>query len=425
MLSKLLEQIREYSLVQQGDHIICAVSGGADSMALLWAFVLLKDKLNIRVSAAHFNHKLRGAESDRDEAFVKNFCAFHDIPLYVGNKEVVSGKKGLEAAAREARYSFFDSLDGKIATAHTADDNAETLLINLIRGTGLRGLGGIQPCRGKIIRPLLRVTRSEIDAFLNENYIDHIEDSSNASDVFLRNRIRHWILPLLEKENPRFSENTTQMAMRLLQDEEYLSTQGQILDCSDVTALRNAPVSIRRRAISRFLIDCGVREPESRHIRQVERLIYSDNPSATACLPNGIVVCRQYLTLGILRLSESEWEIPLPVGTSIDFPDLNLRVTCKVSAEILLHKDCFSVESKGNIVLRSRKQGDSLKLAGGTKSLKKLMIDKKIPASLRGQIPVVADDDGILGVYQIGANLDRIAEKTPNYQISFEQLKIK
>lgn len=425
MLTKLLEQIREYSLVQQGDHIICAVSGGADSMALLWAFVLLKDKLNIRVSAAHFNHKLRGAESDRDEAFVKNFCAFHDIPLYVGNKEVVSGKKGLEAAAREARYSFFDSLDGKIATAHTADDNAETLLINLIRGTGLRGLGGIQPCRGKIIRPLLRVTRSEIDAFLCENYIDHIEDSSNSSDDFLRNRIRHRILPLLEKENPRFSENTTQMAMRLLQDEEYLSFQGQILDCSDVTALRNAPVSLRRRAISRFLIDCGVREPESRHIRQVERLIYSDNPSAAACLPAGIVVCRQYLTLGVLQSDKSEWEIPLPAGTSIDFPDLNLRVTCRVSTEILLHKDCFSVESKGNIVLRSRKQGDSLRLAGGTKSLKKFMIDKKIPASLRGQIPVVADDDGILGVYQIGANLDRIAEKTPNYQISFEQLKIK
>ena len=166
MLSKLRTFSRQQNLITPGDSIVCAVSGGADSMALLWALYLLKDEWDLNLSAAHFNHRLRGAESDRDEAFVRDFCAGYGIPLYVGSGEIVPGKKGLEAAARDARYAFLRTLPGKVATAHTADDNAETILMHLVRGTGLKGLGGISPTSGNVIRPMLNVTRADVEGFL-------------------------------------------------------------------------------------------------------------------------------------------------------------------------------------------------------------------------------------------------------------------
>ena len=166
MLNKLSAFIRRYEMVSPGDTVICAVSGGADSMALLWAMYLLKDKLKIHLSAAHFNHHLRGGESDRDEAFVADFCKGYGIDFVAGSGKVVPGEKGLEAAAREARYAFLRSLPGKIATAHTASDNAETVLLHMVRGTGLKGLGGVMPINGNVIRPMLSVTREEVLAFL-------------------------------------------------------------------------------------------------------------------------------------------------------------------------------------------------------------------------------------------------------------------
>ncbi len=149
MRNKLLRMIRQYDMMAPGDTVICAVSGGADSVALLFAMYLLRDKLDIRLEAAHFNHHLRGEESDGDEAFVREFCGRYDIPLHVGSAEVHPGKKGLEAAARDARYAFLRSLNGKIATAHTADDNAETVIMRMIRGTGPERAGRHRPGQRK------------------------------------------------------------------------------------------------------------------------------------------------------------------------------------------------------------------------------------------------------------------------------------
>ena len=195
MLNKLLFFSRQYDLIQPGDTVICAVSGGADSVALLFSLYLLKEKLGITLEAAHYNHQLRGAESDRDEAFVADLCHRYDVPLHVGTARVIPGKKGLEAAARDARYGYFRTLKGKIATAHTADDNAETVLMHLVRGTGLKGLGGIAPVNGSVIRPMLSVTRQEVEDFLEEWCLSYITDSSNDTDAFLRNRIRHCVMP--------------------------------------------------------------------------------------------------------------------------------------------------------------------------------------------------------------------------------------
>ena len=419
MLNKLTAFVRQQDMIRPGDTVICAVSGGADSVALLFALYLLKEKLAIRLEAAHFNHHLRGEESLRDAAFVRDFCSRYEIPLHLGEGEIRPGKKGLEAAAREARYAFLNGLDGKIATAHTADDNAETLLLHLIRGTGLKGLGGITPVSGKIIRPMLTVTREDVEAFLNEYYVNHIEDSSNASDVFLRNRIRHHVMPLLKNENPRLAENLSAMALRLREDEAFLSAAANYEILPTVETLKTMPRAQRSRVLERFLKDSGVTEPEETHIALAEALVFSQRPSARASFPGGVTVSRNYDRLEAVRPASSLEPRVLEEGC--DLPELNLRVSCTPAQEIVNTEDTFTVKTEGTVVIRSRKSGDSIRLPGGTKSLKKLFIDRKIPAALRPQIPVVADDCGVLGVYGIGVNLDRIAGELPAVAIRFEK----
>ena len=402
MLSKLRAFSKEHKLISKGDTVVCAVSGGADSMALLWALYLLQEEWELNLSAAHFNHHLRGEESDRDEAFVRDFCAGYGIPLHVGSAFVTAGEKGLEAAARDARYAFFRTLSGKIATAHTADDNAETVLMHLIRGTGLKGLGGITPIRDNLIRPMLNVTREDVEQFLVEYAVDHIHDSSNSTDEFLRNRLRHHVMPLLKQENPRLSQNLSAMALRLREDEDALRQLAQ-LDRPDVNRLRAMAPAVRTRALEDFLKRSGVREPEAVHIRLLESLVFSENPSARGNFPNGIVITRNYDLLEVL-----------PESTPA-----TLSFQCCPAAEIVNTPDIFTVTPVGQPYLRSRQTGDAIRLSGGTKSLKKLFIDRKIPAAQRDQIPVLCDDAGIIGIPGIAVNLDRVAQELPATRIEF------
>ena len=421
MQNKLLSMIRQYDMLSPGDSVICAVSGGADSVALLFALYLLKDRLGIRLEAAHFNHRLRGQESDEDEAFVRGLCSQYDIPLHVGTGEVKAGKKGLEAAARDARYGFLLSLDGKIATAHTADDNAETVLMRLIRGTGLKGLGAIAPVSGRVIRPMLLTNRQEVEDFLAVWGLPHREDSSNASDAFLRNRLRHDVMPLLKAENPRLAENLSRMALRLRQDEDFLRQQADWDSLPGVEALRAMPEAIRSRCIEAFLKQNGVPEPEDSHISAVEDILYSDRPSARVNLPGGVTVTRQYDRL------EAENGEPVPEPAVVPCPGEVLygdyRVTCAPAGEIINTTDTFTVCPVGQVILRPRKSGDLIRLKGGTKSLKKLFIDRKIPAARREQIPVVCDKQGVLGVYSIGVHVDRAAGEKPGVTIHFEKYR--
>lgn len=404
MLSKLRAFVREQGLISPGDKIVCAVSGGADSIALLWAMYLLKEEWQLELSAVHFNHQLRGDASDGDEQFVREFCAGYGIPLHVGTARVEPGEKGLEAAARDARYAFFSALPGKIATAHTADDNAETVLMHLLRGTGLKGLGGITPSRGNLIRPMLSVTRDDVESFLSEYALPHREDASNHTNLFLRNRLRHHVLPLLREENPKLAENLSAMALRLRQDEDALSAIASE-KCISVAALRQEPAAIRVRVLERFLKESGVQEPEAQHIRLAEALIFSDNPSARGNFPGGITISRNYDTLEVLTA-------PL---------EGDLQIICSPAAEIVNTAEVFTVRTVGTVCIRSRRSGDTIRLSGGTRTLKKLFIDRKIPASRRDLIPVVCDDGGIIGVYGIGVNLDRAATVLPATQIRFQK----
>ncbi len=403
MLNKLKAFMGQY----RGQRIVCAVSGGADSMALLWGLYLLKDKLDLDLAAAHFNHRLRGAESDRDEAFVRDFCAGYDIPFVSGSGQVVAGEKGLEAAAREARYAFLKSLPGRIATAHTADDNAETILMHLVRGTGLKGLGGIAPVNGNLIRPMLQITRAEVLAFLEEYSIPYVEDSSNRGDDFLRNRLRHHVMPLLKQENPSLSQNLTAMALRLRQDEQALTAAAEKSYTGDVNQLRTMEPAIRSRVLSQMLLQAGVKEPESEHISAMEKLVFSQNPSARAAFPGGVAIARSYDTIKVAKeqTTLTEQEITCPGVYEIS----GIRLTLLPNESVERTKDSFAFTPKGKMVVRGRKTGDTIRLLGGTKSLKKLFIDEKIPATRRDMIPVLADDDGVIAVIGIGGNLDRLS----------------
>ena len=418
MLNKLLSFVRRYDMIAPGDRVVCAVSGGADSIALLWAMYCLKDKLQIDLAAAHFNHGLRGSESDRDEQFVRDFCRQYEIPFFSQKSNVVAGAKGLEAAAREARYGYLRTLPGKIATAHTANDNAETVLMHLVRGTGLKGLGAIAPVKGQIIRPMLSVTRAEVLAFLEEYHIGYVNDSSNETDQFLRNRLRHRVMPLLEQENPRLAEDLSAMALSLREDEQELDMQTQSV--SDVEQLRKMSSSRRRRCLMAFLHRCNVPEPEREHIALLESLVFSQNPSARADLPGGVTVARNYGKLEVLPDNSTIGQTELLCPGVTEVPQLGIRVICQEADDFNQDKDCFTVQTQGQLVLRSRQQGDAIRLSGGRKSLKKLFIDRKAPASLRNQIPVIADEKGILGVYGFGPNLDRTAKEKPAIQIRFE-----
>ena len=418
MLNKLQAFIRRYDLVQPGDHVICAVSGGADSMALLWTMYLLKEKLQISLSAAHFNHGLRQQESDRDEEFVREFCRRYEISLFCAKEQVVAGKKGLEAAARDARYAFLNTLPGKIATAHTANDNAETVLMHLVRGTGLKGLGGIAPVCGKLIRPMLNVTRQDVLALLEEYHVRFVQDSSNDTDLFLRNRLRHHVMPLLEKENPALAENVSAMALGLREDEAALSQKSE----ESVERLRVMEPALRSRALAAFLQKSGVKEPEREHVALAESLVFSEKPSAKASFPGGVTVTRNYGRLEADTGTIAWKPVELTCPGEAEISELNLRVFCMPAQERVNQQRRFAVVPSGQIVIRPRQTGDEMRLSGGSKALKKLFIDRKIPANRRLEIPVIADDAGVLGVCGFGANLDRISQVELGVEISFKNI---
>lgn len=416
MLNKLRAFLKEQALLSPGDKVIAAVSGGADSVAMLFALYLLRDELGIILEAAHFNHHLRGAESDRDEAFVTDFCGRYCIPLHLGSGRIVSGKKGLEAAARDARYAFLRSLPGKVATAHTADDNAETVLMRLIRGTGLKGLGAIAPVSGNVIRPMLTVTRDDVEAFLEEYALPHVEDSSNAEDDFLRNRIRHGILPLMRAENPRIGENLSAMALLLRQDEACLQAMIPEEQMPDVSRLKAMEPTLRRRTLERFLKAQGVREPEQIHILQAEQLLYHWSPSASMQFPGGVTIGRQYDRLVRLECAPELPETRLSVPGEICIG--GKRFVSEYAIDLEERPDSVLVCPVGVLIVRSRRSGDTMRLPGGTRSLKKMYIDRKIPASQRAAVPVLADDRGVLAVFGIGTDIRFHPDSLPAVRVT-------
>ena len=431
MRDKVLRWCRENALLAPGQTVVCAVSGGADSVAMLHILCSLQSELCITVSAAHFNHRLRGAESDRDEAFVRRLCAEWAVPLAVASGDVAARAQAtgesIEEAARNLRYAFFASLGQTVATAHTADDNLETMLLNFLRGTGLTGLGGIPPKRDFLVRPILCCTRQEVLDYLDAHQLPHVEDSTNAADNCVRNRLRHSVLPLLKAENPALAATALRSAQLLRQDDSFLDelAEAALLAASAGTltwrcdALRAEPGTVRTRAVRAMLQTIHIPKLSHTHIEAVDRLLFTGDPSARVSLPGGWEARREYGLLRLTRENRAATFAPVPLvpGTTARIPELGLKIRCEFTKNFAKNHPgaftfacrCDMIRAINGLVVRPRLPGDALRRPGGTKTLKKWFIDRKVPAAQRGLVPVFADDSGVLAVHGLGQNLDRIA----------------
>lgn len=433
MRRKVLAWCREQALFPDGGRVVCAVSGGADSTAMLHCLLSLRAELGIEVSAAHYNHHLRGAESDRDEAFVRTLCDTLGVPLTVSGGDVRARAEqtgeSIEEAARKLRYAFLETLGGTVATAHSADDNLETVLLELVRGTALRGLCGIPPKRGAVVRPLLCVTRGEIEAYLLENGLSHVEDSTNAAPDARRNRIRQDVVPLLRRENPSLSATVLRASLLLRKDEAYLeqAAEAALADAErpggwSCEALLKQPEVIRSRAVRSLLRRIRAPKLTSAHIEAVCALLASPDPSAECMLPGGWTARRRYALLTLCRgQTQTKWEpVRLNVPGVTELPVLGLRVVCHYEAarentqsskkHSTFACKCDRIELGQTLWARPRAAGDRMRLSGGHRSLKRILIDRKIPAEERDRLPVIADKAGVLAVWGVGVDLDRAAE---------------
>jgi len=404
-------------LLPKDGLLLAAVSGGRDSMYLLHRLLELFPD---RVACAHFDHRLRGEESDRDREFVGNHCAALGIPCRLGSGDVAAfaAKNGLgiEEAAREMRYAFLQSaaeeLGAKcILTAHTAEDNAETILLNLARGTGLRGLCGIPPVRGNILRPMLEITRREIDLYIREKSIPYVEDSTNAEDIYARNRLRRSALPALESVNGAYAENIARAARFLREDEAFLSGLAEdylrATPTPTVSGLLALPAPVRARVLRRFLGG----ELSAVHLEAVEALLRG-KPVGEVSLPGHILRRERDTLLPDPEASSAFSEFVLAPGEQFSLPNGTWHFKCEFTENngknrCDIHNLFFNYESIcGKITVRPRREGDIFHPAGRgcAKTLKKLFSEAKIPVLQRAQIPVICDGQGVIGVFGFGVD---------------------
>lgn len=422
---------REHALLPHGGHVLCAVSGGADSVCLLHWLNGLRDEYGFALTAAHYNHQLRGAQARRDEEFVRSFVqkCCPEVELIVGCGDVAAqaaqNGAGIEETAREMRYAFLREAAQQvgadvIATAHNAEDNAETLLLHLMRGSGLRGLTGIRPRRDDLVRPFLTTRRRDIEAYLHVYGLPHVEDSSNADERFARNRVRRQLLPLLEDMQPQFVAHMGKTARWLAQDEEYLTQQAaQALDkmeetsgglCvpSAVIARQPDPLAVRmvRLLLDKLNADGGKCTAE--HLLAVVALCRSDDPSGRVSLPGGRLARRVYDRLELIREEQPKlWvERVLPLSGELTLPWGTLTVRREIYGgyeqnPCSFYLSCAKVER--GLTVRPRRTGDILtRPARMGRMLKKLLIDEKIPRHVRDTIPVLDCGGRVAAVAGLG-----------------------
>lgn len=422
MLDKIRTLIHQYNMLEKGDIAVCGLSGGADSVSLLLVLSELSQELGISVEALHVNHCLRGEESDRDQSFCQDLCTRLCIPFTAVSCDVKSYAKehslSCEEAARAMRYAEFArySAGKKLAAAHNADDNLETVILNLVRGSALKGIAGIPPVRDNIIRPLLTVSRQEIEDFLAERGQSYVTDSTNLSDDFTRNKIRHRIIPVMKELNPSVistsarSINALRKENRLLED----MTDEALDHCFSGTALSGLseyPEVIRQRCIARLLSEnsipySGQRLEEADHIllKGGKINVSGDN----YLVSDGKTIDLKRICVQTVPELSSE----LKIGDNSIFPGIILRceiINCDKEKKIApVHKNLtFYVldydKISGGAILRNRRFGDKIQLQGrGFNSSIKKLINETVPVSMRQNLHFIEDQEGTVFAERIG-----------------------
>lgn len=441
----------------EGTPILVAYSGGADSTALLYMLSLYGAAHSAPIYAAHVNHGIRGEEADRDEEFCRRFADSLGITLFVKRADVPAIAKesgeSIETAARRVRYEFFDGLmrDNSIpllATAHNANDNLETMLFNLVRGSGPAGICGIPPSRlceyGSVIRPILYMTRSEILSFCEKNGLEFVTDSTNTDTDYTRNKLRAEVIPRLTEINPAAAEHAASLSRALRADELCLTSmadwflgdmrRGYSIECEKLSGSPEAIVS--RALISLFREISDGEYLESSHVRALRELAKRAIPHSSLSLPAGIEAVIEDGMLTFRKKTEKvttqAYCVPLCEGENV-ISQTNCKIIITSSQNtkkvyknsILLSID--SAKINGSLYARERRAGDKLRTAGMHKSVKKLMCDKKIPLDLRSRLPVICDGDDIVAVPMLGV-CDRVkvrdttkCEKTLELALSYTQ----
>lgn len=415
---------------------LVGLSGGADSVMLLF-FLAEKRRRDgdFPLLAVHVNHMIRGEEADRDEEFSRTLCAdlgieFASVKI---NVPALADEKGigLELAAREARYATFDRMIKEkgnihsIAVAHNATDNIETVIFNLLRGTGLRGACGIAPARDNIVRPLIGVSKSDIISALTNAGIDYVTDSTNLSSEYSRNYIRNEILPHLSHITPDPEAHVTRTSEILRSDLDYLSevTAGFFEENGyepSLAKLRGLHPAIFSRVITDMCERAGLYGIEYTHIKSIEGLI--DKENFIVSLPQGYVFRAEYGVCGVYKdISDDGFFSQLSLGFN-EIAELGIAIALSYDNDTVFSPNIYKFSKKvtlksaiiyGNLTARSKMDGDCYRYGGSTHKLKKIFNDKKIPPSKRSQIPVLCDDNGIFLVAGFSGRDDgNITEKT-------------
>ena len=441
LIDKAVTFTSEKGLFSAPCHVLVGLSGGADSMALLHLLLHWPTE-GLRISAVHIHHGLREETADRDEAFVREYCAAHQVPLTVIHEDVAQlaeeEQLTLEEAGRQVRYAHFEAVRRSvgadyIVTAHTASDQVETVLMHIVRGCGLDGLVGIPTARGFIRRPLLCCSREEIEEYCAENGVPFVEDETNADTRFTRNYIRHRVLPMLRELNPAVDRALLRMRDHTEEDASYLDRVAQdalnAARCDGgyaVSAFQEQPSVIRRRMIRVLFSSVSNPSFEEIHIRTAEQAVLRGRMSVS--LPNGFEFCVVQDVVCVRMASQDAVPTPQVIETfpaEIVFGKKTLLMD-KIPSEsvnvhnLLLHSaiDCDKIE--GKLCVRGRQEGDYMHPSGRGigKSLKKLMNEWRIFPYLRNSYPILCDDSGVILVpgYAVDERV-RVTESTNHYLV--------
>lgn len=455
MVKKVAAFVAEYEMIKEQDRVIAGISGGADSVCLLLMLLELRKNISFDIVAVHVNHGLRGDEALRDEHYVKVLCENYQIPLEIYHKDVElfaqKRKQSLEEAGRYARIEAFQQAVAKykgtkIALAHHMNDNAETMLMNLARGSGLAGLTGIRPVNGITIRPLLCLERQEIESFLASRKISYCTDVTNGSDDYTRNRIRNHVLPFLEREvNEKTVSHMADTAEQILKIWEYMEEETEIYYKKVVEKTERGflikkseyiklPEVFRGTLLKMVLKKMAQREQDIHriHILSLDELMEKQT-GRKINLPYGIVAERCYEGIRVLNEEKKEEHIVCEV---IDFErESGLHINNQVFSFEILKTDARQEEKvytkyfdydiiKRTITLRTRRAGDYITIDGeGRKQkLKSFFINEKIPQEERDHILLLAEGSHVLWVigyrrghaYYVGPNTEKIVKITMN-----------